>query len=348
MSAAVSIIVPVYQAEAYLDDCVRSVLAQRFTDWELILADDGSTDGSPALCDEWAASFPGQIKVIHQANAGVSAARNAGISLATGEYLAFLDADDLYDPDYLKAMVGAMRENNADLCLCGYRRFGKTGDGERTEYPFLPVTPFDETFIHQVFAPWLMRHQSCNAVWNKVFRRDMVLAGEIAFPAGQAHGEDRAFFLRCLARCGRAVYVPQALYCYRQIESSAVHSLRFDPTARLMTGFRKDIPLFEALGAAPEEAVAGCREGLATAFYHELWRLAESADRRRALPLLRGLLRGGAAEEFWRVAAARRAALFPGRPARIIRALAKLHSPGLIRFFIRAFLMGKQAQKSRD
>ena len=110
----VSVIVPVYRVEKYLDQCVASVCAQTFTDWELILVDDGSPDRCGAMCDEWAAK-DGRIRVIHRENGGPSAARNSGIVNASGEYLFFLDADDRLFPSAVQAMVDYAEQTAAEL-----------------------------------------------------------------------------------------------------------------------------------------------------------------------------------------------------------------------------------------
>ena len=122
----ISVIVPVYNAEKYLTECVESILNQTIEDIELILVDDGSTDGSPAMCDAFAAQDP-RVKVIHKPNGRASSARNAGIRAATGEYIAFVDSDDWISPDMYEKML----EPNADVCLCDYVRFC----GEE-EFPF--------------------------------------------------------------------------------------------------------------------------------------------------------------------------------------------------------------------
>ena len=122
----VSVIVPIYNAAAYLHECVDSILAQTVTDLEVILVDDGSTDESPAICDEYEKADT-RVRVIHKPNGRAASARNAGLAVASGEYVAFVDADDWIDP----AMYGKMAAQNADVCLCDYVRF----DGEK-EYPF--------------------------------------------------------------------------------------------------------------------------------------------------------------------------------------------------------------------
>jgi len=117
----VSIIVPVYNAERHLERCVDSILSQEFQDVELILVDDGSTDGSPALCDAYAGR-DSRVRAIHRENGGVSVARNAGIDVARGEYLQFLDADDWITTDATKLLVRAMEENRVDMVIADFFR----------------------------------------------------------------------------------------------------------------------------------------------------------------------------------------------------------------------------------
>ena len=113
---AISVIVPVYKVEAYLDTCVESILAQTFNDLEVILVDDGSPDGCPAKCDAWAQKDP-RVRVIHQANGGLSAARNTGIEAATGDSFAFVDSDDRLEPDTLRRAWEAQQQSGADLVI---------------------------------------------------------------------------------------------------------------------------------------------------------------------------------------------------------------------------------------
>ena len=113
----VSVIVPVYGVEAYLPACLASLSAQTLTEFELILVDDGSPDGCGALCDAAAAGDP-RVRVIHRPNGGLSAARNSGLAIARGSYLAFVDSDDTVHPDYLKALYTACAETGADMALC--------------------------------------------------------------------------------------------------------------------------------------------------------------------------------------------------------------------------------------
>ena len=123
----ISVIVPVYNVEKYLRQCLDSVLAQTYRELEIILVDDGSTDGSGAICDEYA-TRDSRIKVVHQQNGGLSSARNAGLDLATGEYVAFVDSDDYIHETMLELLYQALVENNADTVICNFERVDEKGD----------------------------------------------------------------------------------------------------------------------------------------------------------------------------------------------------------------------------
>ena len=116
-----SIIVPVYDVERYLPKCIDSILAQTFTDFELILVEDGSPDNCPALCDA-AAARDARIRVIHQKNGGLSAARNAGLDTARGEWVAFVDSDDTITPDFCEKLYAAVQDTGAQMVVCNYRQ----------------------------------------------------------------------------------------------------------------------------------------------------------------------------------------------------------------------------------
>ena len=143
---AISVIVPVYQAEALLPQCVESVLAQTFSDWELLLIDDGSRDGSPTLCDGYAARDP-RIRVFHKPNGGVSTARNLGLEQATGPYIAFLDADDTFEPAALETLWYLREKAGADSAGCAH--YNVTPDGERRTELLLSAGIYEETGIRE-------------------------------------------------------------------------------------------------------------------------------------------------------------------------------------------------------
>ena len=203
----ISVIVPVYKVEKYLRECVDSILAQTYRDFELILVDDGSPDNCGAICDEYAAK-DSRIRVIHQENQGLSGARNSGIDIARGEFITFVDSDDLVDCRYLEILMNA-GSGGADVTVCRYREFA---DGQ------LP-SPWQGGWNQMSFgrtdalvklydgSPWI----PVNA-WGKLFRRELI--GDQRFPLGRLH-EDQAFTPYLLYRARGIVSCDAALYHYR-------------------------------------------------------------------------------------------------------------------------------------
>ena len=215
----VSIIVPVYNGAEYLDRCVASVVAQTLKDWELILVDDGSTDGSCALCDRWAQRDP-RIRVIHQKNSGVSAARNTGLDAARGEYVGFVDADDYIAPEtYAVALEGL---ENADLVM--WDAVTVWADG-RTEPDTIPLLSGDANLTRQDMTPELLCLMA-GSVCRCLYRRSLI--GDIRFPAGIKFSEDRLFNLQAMGRTERLRYLKTPLYYRLMHSASAVHRYHGD------------------------------------------------------------------------------------------------------------------------
>lgn len=207
--AQISVIMPVYNAAEHLPAAVRSVLGQTCTDLELILVDDGSGDGSGALCDQFAAREP-RVRVIHQANAGICAARNAGLAIAKGEYITFCDDDDVYLPGFLAAAIGLARLFRADLVRLDYRLFRVDSGGGCRELPHQPgrpilLTPESSGADYGSF----LRASGPLFVWNALYRRSAL--GDLRFDPRCRRGvEDFVFNAAFHLRVQRAVYRPQA------------------------------------------------------------------------------------------------------------------------------------------
>ena len=221
-----SIIVPVYNAELYLGRAVASVRAQSFSDWELILVDDGSADGSSALLERCAAE-DGRIRVFRQANAGPSAARNRGIEEASGEYLAFLDADDFLAPECYAAMFAAMDAGGADCACCGYVLTGDAGSYGEIIPPPLPAGTHGPDAIRDALVLPLLQDRLregavTGMVWRWLFRREAVEALGLRFAGG--YYEDEMFLIRYFAAAPRRLAgVTEGLYNYYQSPSSVTH-----------------------------------------------------------------------------------------------------------------------------
>ena len=202
-----SIIVPVYDVERYLPKCIDSILAQTFTDFELILVEDGSPDNCPALCDA-AAAKDARIRVIHQKNGGLSAARNAGLDAARGEWIGFVDSDDYIAPEMYEALYKAVQSTGADLALCDYAEVNETG---------APCPPMHISLAEQVFTGQELLKNATDTMiqpaWNKLYRR--AIFAQLRYPEGKLN-EDLFLIPEVCLQIQKAVVVPKALYYYVQ------------------------------------------------------------------------------------------------------------------------------------
>lgn len=204
----ISVIVPVYKVEAYLERCVRSLCRQTYTNLEIILVDDGSPDRSGEMCDQMALEDP-RISVVHKRNGGLSDARNAGIERATGDYIAFLDSDDWYDPSMLKILYELCEKNEAGIAECSYRSYfqGRVEAETKCSGMVLEMTPVQAIESN---LDW----KYCTVVaWNKLYRRDVI--GDIRFPIGKLHEDEFTTHLFYLA-AGKIMYVDLAMVNYER------------------------------------------------------------------------------------------------------------------------------------
>ena len=200
-----SIIVPVYKVEKYLPRCIDSILAQTFGDFELILIDDGSPDGCGRICDEYARKDK-RIVVIHQKNMGVSAARNAGLDIAHGRYIGFVDSDDWIEPQMYEVMMDAIRENGADMAVCGVRYADE--DGKFTRADRLSEGVYTRAgLLEDVFA---MPNRLGGGCCNKVL--DASKIASVRFKVGMTIAEDALYLFDCFMRIDGAVKIGDALY----------------------------------------------------------------------------------------------------------------------------------------
>lgn len=207
----ISVVMPAYNMESYIGDSIRSVLNQTISDWELIIINDGSTDNSLTVIEPFVTS-DSRIKVITQENGGVSVARNHGLKVAAGRYIAFLDADDLYDPRYLELMSQAL-EQGADMALCKYREL----DGEKilSESPVEVSALVDNSLIQHLLT---IRNTHANMAF--AYRLELLRKYGITFLEGCANGEDRMFVLQA-SFYSRVAFVPEYLYFYLYRRDSA-------------------------------------------------------------------------------------------------------------------------------
>ena len=187
----VSIIVPVYNASKTLRRCVDSVLKQEFPDFELLLVDDGSQDGSGAICDEYAALDP-RVRVVHKENAGVSAARNDALDRAQGVFLQFLDSDDWITPDATKLLVRSAREHSCDMVVSDFYRVSGDRVSRRGEIDEEAVMSREDFASHMMENP---ADYYYGVLWNKLFRREIVEAHRLRMDVNIRWCEDFLFNL---------------------------------------------------------------------------------------------------------------------------------------------------------
>ena len=227
----ISIIIPVYNISAYLDSAIESVVHQTHKNVEIILVDDGSTDGSSLICDTWTTRDK-RVKCIHQQNAGVSVARNTGFECSTGEYILFADGDDVLAPNMCQVLLESILINNSDASYCGF--FNVFENKTETIAPQKKILQGSE--IQHALVTEL---SFFTAIWNKLFRREVLQNSEgefIGFPQGIYVGEDALWLARVLKNAKTVSAVPCPLYYWQRRANSATQggtSVRTD--ARFLT-----------------------------------------------------------------------------------------------------------------
>ena len=245
----VSIIVPVYNAERYLEACIQSVIRQEYADWELLLVNDGSRDGSEAVCKQHADDL--RVRYIYKENSGVTETRWKGIEAATGEYITFLDADDVLLPNALTTLVEAMESSGADIVTFGMQNFVEDTElVPETVDLSEAVTITDKTEVMKSIL--LGKMLSC--VWGGLYKREALLPCKDIFCNGLRIGEDMMFNFAFTERYApKVVCLKARLYGYRTNPASAMHAItptRFESNRQVMaylTTFLRDHNLTETL-----------------------------------------------------------------------------------------------------
>ena len=204
-----SVIIPIYNTAAYLCRCVDAVLSNEGIDMEIILVDDGSTDDSPALCDQYATRDT-RIKVLHAPNGGPATAKNRGLELATGDYVAMIDSDDEVKGDMFVKLVQLAREQDADVVCCHYEERYDDGCIRQLKYTHRQYTYNRKEALHEFLAKGLI-HTQC---WTKIYRRSLLVAHGIQNEGGLMTDEDFLFNMEVLARAERVCVCDEPLYIY--------------------------------------------------------------------------------------------------------------------------------------
>ena len=254
-----SIIVPVYKVENYLPKCIDSILAQTFTDFELILVEDGSPDDCPALCDA-TAEKDARVRVIHQKNGGLSAARNAGLDAARGAWIGFVDSDDYIAPEMYEVLYQAVQSTGADLALCDYAEVDEAG---------VPCQSMHVRLEKKVFAGQdLLKNATDSMIqpaWNKLYRR--AVFAQLRYPEGKLN-EDLFLIPEVCLQIQKAVVVPKTLYYYVQragCTGSCPRRCAKHPAAGKCCGCSLRWSAAPG-GTAPSRAGFGCKAGCCGTF----------------------------------------------------------------------------------
>ena len=230
-----SILVPVYNSEKYLKDCLDSVLSQSRNDYELVLVDDGSTDGGGAICDGYQAQFPELVRVIHQLNQGLILARRAGIAAAKGDYCMFLDADDAYEPECLATIRETIEQTHADVVIFNnYSFFEEDGSIEPNKVVFPDEAEFSGEQKERIYRE-LIASDRLNNICMKAIRTKLLQADDTdyAFYADNPHGEDLLQSLYPLTHAQKIVYRDKMLYRYNRHASSMTRVADFRQLERM-------------------------------------------------------------------------------------------------------------------
>ena len=215
----ISVIIPVYNTGTFLKECVDSVLNQTCRDFELLLIDDGSTDGSSEICDKFA-KIDKRVKVFHKKNAGVSSARNLGLEKANGEFVTFVDSDDFIKPSYLQKLCDSIEISGCDIAICGFQAVNDIRDANNDDEPEFNDKDFEikpqQEIISGLFSDVLYM-----TVWGKLYRT--VLLKDSRFMS-RNNAEDVEFNSRIFLKTGKIAVIPENLYLWRKHAASLSRS----------------------------------------------------------------------------------------------------------------------------
>lgn len=217
MNDKISVVIPVYQVEKYLKECIESVCNQEYKNLEIILVDDGGKDNSGAICDKYAKKDK-RILVIHKQNGGLSDARNAGIGKATGKYICFIDSDDAVSPKYIQDLYYHLIKNDADISICDYQEIHSNEEIKKE------ITSVDENTVYtpkEILKIMYTKDLGTKMIvaWNKLYKTE--LFKEIRYPVGKIH-EDEFTTYKLIYQAKKIVYFPEQLYYYYQRNNGSI------------------------------------------------------------------------------------------------------------------------------
>ena len=257
MQSLISIIVPIYKVEPYLDRCVDSIIKQTYTNLEIILVDDGSPDNCPAMCDAWAEA-DSRIRVIHKKNGGLSDARNAGLAIARGDFIAFIDSDDRVAPSFVETLYASICNTSADIAECAVTNVLEDGT-------VISVRSVEKAVVCQremALRRLVLEDGIYPTVWDKLYRRSVI--DGIWFEVGKQH-EDEYWTYQVLDRAEKIAVIPEKLYDYLQ-RSTSIMGVGY--ALKRLDGLQARFLRMEYLQKYPSVAALVCQYFLFDCMWH--------------------------------------------------------------------------------
>ena len=244
MSKTISVIIPVYNVEKYLNQCIGNVLSQFYKNIEVLLIDDGSTDKSFEICEKYLKS-DSRIYLVHKKNGGVSLARNIGIQCSKGDYIVFLDGDDFWRNNDSIANIVKNLKNNVDMVCFGYREYKDNNSENGIGISFIG---FDDSYSdkNELFKEMISKGVYVSSPWCKVIKKDVIIKNDLYFCEGIT-SEDIDWSARLLIAVKSINVYCDSFYCYRQRSDSVVHNLKYENLEVLANNILKCIKLAEGL-----------------------------------------------------------------------------------------------------
>jgi len=248
----VSVIIPVYNAELHLKKCIESLLFQTLQSCEFIFINDGSTDKSRFIIEEFQKN-DNRIVLINQENQGVSVARNEGLKMVKGNYIGFLDADDYIESEFFDKLYNEISQNNLD-CIVGKYHTTLDGHTSISNHPFLSNEILNREFIKSNIIPFFIKEDKLNTIWNKLYKAAIITSNpKIQFPSGIVIGEDGLFNLQFFNHCNSVKFIDYCGYHYQEISQSATRDASKDYFAIALQQFNYDYKKDFGVDLADEE-----------------------------------------------------------------------------------------------
>lgn len=235
----VTVVVPVYRTEKYLDRCITSIVNQTYHSLEILLVDDGSPDRCPQMCDDWA-QRDSRIRVIHKENAGAGMARNTGIENASGEYICFIDSDDYIDPNMIAGAFAAAEEIAADIVLYGHSDVDRTGKVTARWVPEPGKSLYCGKEVQEELLPYMIHPSPVFSLWSSLFSMKMISAAHWRIPSErEVYAEDPISLLDLYGYAKKVAVLQESFYCYCNNGASLSHSRRVGDFDRVKDFYEK-------------------------------------------------------------------------------------------------------------